>query len=104
MAAYAHTTGYLLADDTDAEVVLTDISADTLALGKQTAESSLLSLPSVKRVAADFHDLPFVDGQFDIVYISSALHHTWSWQIVLNEMIRVLATGGILYLEKEPCL
>ena len=104
IAAYAHTTGYSLASDMAAEVVLTDISVDTLALGQREAGSDLGMLPTVKRVAADFHDLPFVDGQFDIVYISSALHHTWDWQEVLNEMVRVLASGGLLYIENEPCL
>ncbi len=74
VAAYAHTTGYLLAQDIDAEVVLTDISVDTLSLGQLRAGPVLGSLSTVKRVAADFHDFPFVYGQFDIVYISSALH------------------------------
>ncbi len=104
VAAYAHTTGYLLAQEMNAEVVLADISADTLALGRKSAGQGLGDSPAVKRVAADFHELPFDDGVFDIVYISSALHHTWRWQAVLNEMLRVIVPGGLLYLENEPCL
>jgi len=103
VAAYAHTTGYLLAKQFDAEVVLTDISVDTLALGDQIAKSNSPKNTRVKRVAADFHDFPFTDGQFDVVYIASALHHTLSWQTVLQEMIRVVAPGGLLFLDNEPC-
>jgi len=104
VAAYTHTTGYLLAQEVNSEVVLADISVDTLALGRKTAGQGLGDNLAVKRVAADFHELPFDDGMFDIVYISSALHHTWRWQAVLNEMLRVIVPGGFLYLENEPCL
>lgn len=104
VASYAHTTGYMLAQNPDTEVVLTDISVDTLALGERIAKSQNMPVDRVSRVASDFHDMPFSDGQFDVVYISSALHHTWEWRTALKEMIRVLAPGGLLFLENEPCL
>jgi SAM-dependent methyltransferase len=104
VASYAHTTGYMLAQNPDTEVVLTDISVDTLALGERIAKSQNIPVDGVNRVASDFHDLPFYDGQFDLVYISSALHHTWDWRTAITEMTRVLAPGGLLFLENEPCL
>lgn len=88
----------------DIEVVLTDISVDTLALGERIAKGHNMPVDRVSRVASDFHDLPFSDGQFDVVYVSSALHRTLDWQTALKEMIRVLAPGGLLFLENEPCL
>lgn len=103
VAAYAHITGYLLAEKQGWEVTLSDISVETLALGAKTAKENGLNADRVRRVAVDFHDLPFPSRAFDIVYICSALHHTLRWQIVLNELLRVTAGGGILILENEPC-
>jgi ubiquinone/menaquinone biosynthesis C-methylase UbiE len=103
VAAYAHTTGYALAQRVGAHSTLLDISASTLKLGGQTARRQGLSAERTRLVAADFHALPFDDGQFHFVYICSALHHTWNWKKVLAELIRVLAPGGLLLLENEPC-
>ena len=57
---------------------------------------------NVRRVASDFHELPFPDSAFEVVYIASALHHTEHWESVLDEMIRVTASGGIMILQNEP--
>ncbi|MDD5328816.1 MAG: class I SAM-dependent methyltransferase [Sulfuricella sp.] len=103
VAAYAHTTGYVLAQRLEARSTLLDVSASTLKLGRQNARQQGLPLDRTRLIAADFHTLPFEDGQFHIVYICSALHHTWNWQQVLAELIRVLAPGGLLLLENEPC-
>jgi SAM-dependent methyltransferase len=102
VAAYAHVTGYLLANDQGWSCTLSDISVETLSLGKSQAEELGLINPPVRRVAVDFHDLPFNDGEFDIVYISSALHHTLRWQKVLEELFRVTNNGGILIIQNEP--
>lgn len=103
VAAYAHTTGYALAHRLEADSTLLDVSASTLRLGRKTARQQNLPLDRTRLVAADFHTLPFEDSQFHIVYICSALHHTWNWQQVLAELTRVLAPGGLLLLENEPC-
>ena len=102
IAAYAHTTGYRIASRYRADVTLTDISVETLSLGERCAAHEHLATSSVSRVACDFHELPFENDQFDVVYIASALHHTWRWQAVVREMLRVLAPGGLLYLQNEP--
>lgn len=103
VAAYAHTTGYALSNHLNAYSTLLDVSASTLKLGQKIARQQCLPLDRTRLVAADFHTLPFEDDQFHIVYICSALHHTWNWQQVLTELIRVLAPGGLLLLENEPC-
>jgi SAM-dependent methyltransferase len=102
VAAYAHITGYRIAAEYRADVTVTDISVETLALGKNVAAQQGLGASDVSRVACDFHDLPFEDDQFDLVYMASALHHTWSWQTVVRELMRVLAPRGLLYLQNEP--
>jgi SAM-dependent methyltransferase len=103
VAAYAHTTGYMLAQSHGWNATLSDISVETLALGARHARESGLDIGRVRRVATDFHDMPFADGAFDIVFICSALHHTLRWQVLLNEMLRVTAPGGLLILLNEPC-
>jgi SAM-dependent methyltransferase len=103
VAAYAHITGYLLAQRHGWDATLSDISVDTLALGATRAQQFGLDAARVRRVAVDFHDLPFADGAFDIVYICSALHHTLRWQVALRQLLRVTAPGGLLILSNEPC-
>ena len=103
VASYAHTTGYKLAELIGANVTLFDISVSTLKLGRQMAQTKNLAAESVRLVAGDFHALPFEDAEFDFVFICSALHHTWRWQLVASELTRVLAAGGLVLIENEPC-
>jgi SAM-dependent methyltransferase len=103
VAAYAHITGYLLSERLGARVDLLDISPSTLRLGRRLARDRRLRTDGTSCVAGDFHHLPYAEGEFDLVYICSALHHTWSWPQVLREMVRVLAPEGLLLLENEPC-
>ena len=103
VSSYAHITGYLLAKRYGWNVTLSDISIQTLVLGTRIAKLKGIDTDQVRKVAIDFHELPFPDGCFEIVYIASALHHTLSWQIVLKELQRVTAPGGLLILQNEPC-
>ena len=101
VACYAHTTGYDLARELGCDVTLFELSAATLRLGRSLAAPA--ARPP-RLVIGDFHQLPFVDGEFDFVFICSALHHTYDYARVARELIRVVAPGGILFLENEPCL
>jgi len=103
VAAYAHTTGYLLYQRLGIRTDLFDISPSTLRLGRRLARERNLPIEGTTCVAGDFHQLPYADDQFDLVYICSALHHTWRWREVIDEMVRVLAPGGLLLLDNEPC-
>lgn len=102
--AYAHTTGYALAHRRGARVTLLDVAASTLKLGRQMAAQQGLPPAGARLVAADLHDLPFEDGQFHLVYVCSTLHHASDWEKALAELMRVVAPGGLLFLENEPCL
>ena len=102
VAAYAHITGYRLHKELGATIDLFDISASTLRLGRRIAQENDLPLDGTSRTMGDFHELPYEDDRFDVVYICSALHHTLHWQQVLAELIRVLAPYGLLILGNEP--
>jgi ubiquinone/menaquinone biosynthesis C-methylase UbiE len=102
VASYAHTTGYRLQQELGCDVTLLDISAKALQVGRQTAEMvGIAARPRL--VAGDFHALPFETDSFDLIYIASAVHHTWEYEIVISELQRVLAPGGLLLLLNEPC-
>ncbi len=102
VASYAHTTGYRLQQELGCDVTLLDISAKALQLGRQTAQTAGIAARP-RLVAGDFHALPFEGDSFDLIYISSAVHHTWNYELVISELQRVLAPGGLLLLLNEPC-
>jgi len=104
VGAYAHYSGDILASRYGHRATLLDIAASTLRLGREGAVAAGIDAPGVRRVAADFHRLPFEDGAFDLVFMASALHHTLRWQEVFDEMVRVTAGGGLIVLLNEPCL
>jgi hypothetical protein len=105
VGAYAHFSGDRLADERGADVTLLDMSPSTLRVGQSEARRAGLGGrgPLVRRVAADFHELPFPDGVFDLVFIASSVHHTVRWRTVVDELLRVTAPGGLLAIENEPC-
>lgn len=65
IAAYAHTTGYMLYGRLGARTDLLDISPSTLKLGRRMARAQNLPTDGTRCVAADFHNLPYDDAQFD---------------------------------------
>ena len=103
VASYAHTTGYRLQQELGCEVTLFDISAKALQLGKRMADTAgLAACPQL--VAGDFHALPFESNSFDLVYISSAIHHTWKYEIgYLRAPTRPGTRRFALMLLNEPC-
>lgn len=101
LGAYRHYSGHALAAETAAEVWLSDISAEALRAGRRAAQDAGIE-GQAQLCAADFHDLPFSDGYFDVVYIASAVHHTKRPEVVLSELLRVVRPGGLLWLENEP--
>jgi ubiquinone/menaquinone biosynthesis C-methylase UbiE len=45
--------------------------------------------------------LPFLSNQFDLVYVRQALHHAADLQRTLNEIVRILRPGGLLFATRE---
>ena len=50
-------------------------------------------------IIADGHQIPFVDGVFDLVIIQAVLEHVLEPKIVVEEIYRVLKSDGIVYAE-----
>jgi len=80
-----------------------DISANALRMGTQLARDRNYLAENIA-VAGDFHDLPFNDNAFDIVFCNSCIHHTWRPWLVLQELVRVCRPGGLVRLQNEPVI
>jgi len=50
--------------------------------------------PHLKFVHARDEQLPFVDGEFNLVYSTFVLEHTRDYHLFLKEMVRVTSSGG----------
>jgi SAM-dependent methyltransferase len=59
-------------------------------------------LPRCRFVVGSVYELPFEDGSFDHVLVRDVIHHLDEPERLVNEVARVLATGGRLDV-LEPC-
>ncbi len=75
------------------QVVLTDINASMLAVGRDRMIDAGLSVPAAQ-CNAEF--LPFADNSFDCVIVAFGLRNMTHKDVALKEMQRVLKTGGRL--------
>ena len=89
--------GLMLAGE-GASVTFLDLSPVAIEVTLRRAEASGVS-DRVRGVARDASDLScFRDEEFDLIYGSAAIHHTLKYPHALEELIRVLRTGGKLVL------
>lgn len=72
-----------------ADVIPADFSEGMLAAGRKAR-------PHLAFTKADALNLPFKDGEFDLVSISFGLRNTQNTQLALAEMLRVTKPGGQL--------
>jgi demethylmenaquinone methyltransferase/2-methoxy-6-polyprenyl-1,4-benzoquinol methylase len=75
------------------QVVLTDINAAMLAIGRDRLLDEGLMTPAVQ---CDAEKLPFVSNHFDCVCVAFGLRNMTHKEIALGEMWRVLRPGGRL--------
>jgi demethylmenaquinone methyltransferase / 2-methoxy-6-polyprenyl-1,4-benzoquinol methylase len=75
------------------KVILTDINASMLAVGRDRMIDAGLSVPSSQ---CNAEQLPFADNTFDCVIVAFGLRNMTHKDIALKEMQRVLKTGGRL--------
>ncbi len=102
VGAYRHFTGHMLRAARGCEYVASDLSAAALRDGRAQATREGIAATATL-VASDFHDLPLSSGCFDVVFVANSVHHTRRPEVVLSEMLRVLAPNGLLVLFNEPC-
>lgn len=99
-AEYAHCSSWLI--NHGYYSVAVDLSFASLSKGTTVVCKQLGfdSLPP--RVTGDIEYLPFKNSQFDAVFCFSTLHHFPSFELVLNEVWRVLKRDGIFFFAREP--
>ena len=69
-----------------------DVDPEQIAL----AQARGADLQNVRFLTIDDIELPFADGEFDVVGTNKVMHHIANWPAAATEMIRVLKPGGHL--------
>jgi SAM-dependent methyltransferase len=96
-------TGYFSLNLMQAEIVreavCTDISPGMLRVLEDNARTLGLT---VETCACDAEDLPFEDGEFDLVVGHAVLHHLPDLARAFGEFRRVLRPGGTVLFAGEP--
>jgi ubiquinone/menaquinone biosynthesis C-methylase UbiE len=82
-------------------VTAVDVDADQIAHAMKRARERSMD---IRYQVASADRLPFEAGVFDIVYANSLLEHVEEWERCLTEWIRVLAPGGLLWVETTNVL
>lgn len=72
-----------------------DISEPLIELARQRAAEAGLTPEFTVGSAAD---LPIADGSIDVVLVSELLEHLQRWEPCVDEALRVLRPGGVVYL------
>ncbi len=75
------------------EVILTDINASMLTVGRDRMLDAGLNVPAMQ---CNAEALPFADEQFDCVIVAFGLRNMTRKEVALKEMQRVLKVGGRL--------
>lgn len=78
-----------------------DVDQDLIQVARERAAAKGLLIPYETGTA---ERLPFPDGSFDVVFANSILEHVPEWRGCLEEWIRVLAPGGLLWVETTNVL
>jgi ubiquinone/menaquinone biosynthesis C-methylase UbiE len=92
---------YLLLFQRFSNVVMTDLSGESLRVNKQIAERRGMNAEG-RYYAADMGSLPFSDNTFDVVMVHAALHHAADPQKTIHEITRCLKADGTLIIGHEP--
>lgn len=77
----------------DGQVILTDINASMLGVGRDRMVDAGLNVPALQ---CDAEKLPFPDHYFDCVIVAFGLRNMTHKELALAEMQRVLKVGGRL--------
>ncbi|MEP2944637.1 MAG: class I SAM-dependent methyltransferase [Lentilitoribacter sp.] len=92
---------YKIMEAYDADGCLFDMSLQALLAGKKIAAKNGLDF-DLKLSQGDFRNLPYENAEFDFVYMSGAIHHSFSPEKVAKEIARVTKPGGYFMLINEP--
>ncbi len=86
----------LCSRDVAAHVTAVDLAAHMLQLGQRNViRAGLQARINLEQI--DAKELPYADGAFDWVISNSIVHHIPDPRPAVREMVRVLKTGGLLF-------
>ena len=71
-----------------------DINAPLIEIGRKRAEAAKLP---IRFDVGSATSLPYADASMDVCLMPELLEHVPDWESCLNEAIRVLRRGGVLY-------
>jgi len=87
----------------DAAEAFADVQVDALSISgvqvelgrKLAAERGLAN--RVRFTEGDYHELPFADATFDVVWYLESAEYAWDQRVLFGEAFRVLKPGGRLF-------
>jgi ubiquinone/menaquinone biosynthesis C-methylase UbiE len=71
-----------------------DINAPLIEIGRKRADAAKLD---IRFDVGSATALPYHDASMDVCLVSELLEHVQDWQSCLNEAVRILRPGGVLY-------
>jgi ubiquinone/menaquinone biosynthesis C-methylase UbiE len=74
------------------------VGADVSSSGLMNAKLQASRIPNIQFCGASVLDLPFADQSYDLVWCAGVLHHTRAPAAGLSELVRVLKSGGRMFL------
>ena len=83
-------------------LTLTDVSSKTLNRTYHRLQQSGAPIEDIQFIACDGEHLPFADNQFGGVFMVATFHHFEHPERGINEVHRVLTSGGTVILGVEP--
>ena len=92
-ADHCWTSNLLL--DAGCRVIASDVTAH-LQLASRCDD------PNLDRIYSDMNALPIRDRSVDVVWATSAIHHSWDLAATFRETARILRPGGRVYFCCEP--
>jgi len=78
------------------KVTAVDLNKKLIDIAKESAEKRKLE---IDYFVCPADDLPFAEEQFNIIFANSLLEHVPGWQKHLEEWVRVLSPGGVIWVE-----
>lgn len=85
-----------------ASSTITAIDASAEIISKAQAHAQAQGVTNIEFRTGDIYNLPFSDGEFDVVHVSMLLMHLSEPKRAIKELLRVVRPGGGVLSLREP--